>query len=202
MHHEDTSMSLHQLPRSSLIISHRGIRLALCAVLLAGLTALAKAQYAEAAVNSDAYSSSTTPVPPAPRASASPVGVRLSEWKLELSQLTVPTGEVVITVTNGGTMPHGFEIEGQGVEKEIEPIKVGATSTLRLTLPPGTYEVYCPIGSGAHEEMGMIAHLEVLGSVNLERLVTDMKQGGYVICSATARPIPTRLIPIRFIRPT
>ena len=174
-------MSLHQLPRSSLIISHRGIRLALCAVLLAGLTALAKAQYAEAAVNSEAYSSSTTPVPPAPRASASPVGVRLSEWKLELSQLTVPTGEVEITVTNGGTIPHGFEIEGQGLEKEVDPIKVGATSTLRLTLPPGTYEVYCPIGSGAHEEMGMIAHLEVLGSVNLERLVTDMKQGGYVI---------------------
>jgi broad specificity phosphatase PhoE len=29
--------------------------------------------------------------------------------------------------------------------------------------------------------MGMIAHLEVLGSVNLDRLVSEMKKGGYVI---------------------
>ena len=29
--------------------------------------------------------------------------------------------------------------------------------------------------------MGMIAHLEVLGSVDVSKLVTAMKQGGYVI---------------------
>ncbi|HMG95478.1 MAG TPA: histidine phosphatase family protein, partial [Gemmatimonadaceae bacterium] len=55
------------------------------------------------------------------------------------------------------------------------------TSKFRLSLPPGTYELYCPIGDGAHEKMGMIAHIEVIGSVNLEQLVTDMKKGGYVI---------------------
>lgn len=119
--------------------------------------------------------------PPTRRDSASRVNVRLSEWKLELSQLTVHTGEVEFSVTNGGTMPHAFEIEGQGLEKDLEPIKVGATSKLRLTLPPGSYEVYCPIDSGAHKRMGMIAHIEVLGSVDLGRLVTAMKQGGYVI---------------------
>jgi phosphohistidine phosphatase SixA len=105
----------------------------------------------------------------------------LSEWKLEPSRLTVPTGDVEFTVTNRGTMLHAFEVEGQGLEKDLEPIKIGATSTLRLTLPPGSYELYCPIGDGAHKGMGMIAHLEVLGSVNLDRLVTDMKKGGYVI---------------------
>ena len=115
------------------------------------------------------------------RERASSVSVRLSEWKLELSQLTVPTGEVEFSVTNGGTTLHAFEIEGQGLEKDLEPIKVGATSTLRLTLPPGTYEVYCPVDSGAHKKMGMIAHIEVLGSVDLGKLVTAMKQGGYVI---------------------
>ncbi len=78
-------------------------------------------------------------------------------------------------------MPHAFEVEGQGLEKDLEPIKVGATSTLRLNLPPGSYELYCPIESGAHEKMGMVAHIEVLGSVDLGRLVTAMKQGGYVI---------------------
>src|SRR4029077_11023806 len=174
-------MRLHQLTPSSPMISHFRAGLLLSAVLLAGSGAPANAQYA--GVMTYLGSNITTPPvkPPATSATASPVAVRLSEWKLELSQLTVPTGEVEITVKNGGTMPHALEIEGQGIEKELEPIKAGATSKLRLNLPPGSYELYCPIGDGAHEQMGMIAYIEVLGSVNMERLVTDMKQGGYVI---------------------
>jgi phosphohistidine phosphatase SixA/plastocyanin len=174
-------MSLYELIHSSPITRYRRIGPALCVVLLTGVAAGAKGQDAEAATNSGGYSSSATMMPPARRGGASPVGVRLSEWKLDLARLTVPTGEVEFSVTNGGTMPHAFEIEGQGLEKELEPIKAGATETLRLTLPPGTYELYCPIDSGEHEKMGMIAHLEVLGSVDLSRLVIAMKQGGYVI---------------------
>ncbi len=143
------------------------IHLALCALLLTSIAGGTIVSDAEAETKS--------------RERASSVSVRLSEWKLELSQLTVPTGEVEFSVTNGGTTLHAFEIEGQGLEKYLEPIKVGATSTLRLTLPPGTYEVHCPVDSGAHEKMGMIAHIEVLGSVDLGKLVSAMKQGGYVI---------------------
>ena len=148
-------------------MSFRRRHLALCAVLLTSIAACTKVHDAGAATKS--------------RDGASLVRVRLSEWKLELSQLTVPTGEVEISVTNGGTMLHAFEIEGQGLEKELEPLNSGATTTLQLSLPPGTYELYCPIDSGAHKKMGMIAHLEVLGSVDVGKLVTAMKQGGYVI---------------------
>src|ERR1700681_238856 len=169
-HREDPSMSLRQLTRSTLITLHSGIAPALCAVLLTGIAACAKGQDAEAAANSGAYSDSVAGAPATQREDASPVSVRLSEWKLELSRLTVPTGEVEFTVTNGGTMLHAFEVEGQGLEKDLEPIKVGATSTLRLTLPPGSYELYCPIDNGAHKKMGMIAHLEVLGSVDVGKL--------------------------------
>lgn len=174
-------MRLHQLTLSSPMTSHRGIGFLLSAIILAGFSAPANAQYAGVTTYLGSYSSTAPTKPPARRAIASPVAVRLSEWKLELSQLTVPTGEVEISVKNGGTMPHALEIEGQGIEKELEPINAGATSKLRLNLPPGTYELYCPIGDGAHEKMGMIAHIEVIGSVNLEQLVTDMKKGGYVI---------------------
>jgi phosphohistidine phosphatase SixA/plastocyanin len=175
-------MSLRQLSRPGLITEHRRIGLVLCFVLLAGIAGCSKDQYAEAAASAvGAQPDSAGAMPASQREGASSVSVRLSEWKLELSQLTVPTGEIEFTVMNGGTMLHAFEIEGQGLEKELEPIKIGATSTLRLTLPPGTYEVYCPIDSGAHKKMGMIAHLEVIGSVDLNRLVTVMKQGGYVI---------------------
>jgi phosphohistidine phosphatase SixA/uncharacterized cupredoxin-like copper-binding protein len=142
------------------------IRFALCGLLLTS-AACSKVYDAGAATKS--------------RDGAPLVSVRLSEWKLELSQLTVPTGEVEISVTNGGTMLHAFEIEGQGLEKELEPLNSGATATLQLSLPPGSYELYCPIDSGTHKRMGMIAHLEVLGSVDIGRLVNVMKQGGYVV---------------------
>jgi phosphohistidine phosphatase SixA/plastocyanin len=174
-------MSLRQLTRSAPISRHSRIGFALCAALLIAIAGCTKNSDAQAGANSDTYSNSPAVTPSTQGEGASPVNVRLSEWKLELSRLTVPTGEVEFTVTNGGTMLHAFEVEGQGLEKDLEPIKVGATSTLRLTLPPGTYSLYCPIDSGAHKRMGMIAHIEVLGSVDLGRLVTALKQGGYVI---------------------
>ena len=114
-------------------------------------------------------------------AGATRVNVRLSEWKLELSRLTVPTGDIAFTVTNGGSMAHEFEVEGQGLEKALPSIRVGATSTLRLNLPPGSYEVYCPVGNDAHKAMGMVAHIEVTGAVDMSKLTADLRQGGYVI---------------------
>ncbi len=100
------------------------------------------------------------PYPNAP----SQVNVRLSEWKVELSQQTIATGAVRFAVTNAGSIPHGFEVEGQGIEKEIETIQPGATDTLTLTLKPGTYEVYCPVGEDSHKKLGMETHLKVAGA--------------------------------------
>ncbi len=78
-------------------------------------------------------------------------------------------------------MLHAFEVEGQGMEKKLAPLEAGTTGTLRLTLPPGSYELYCPIGEDAHKKMGMIAHLEVLGEVDMKALISGLKQGGYVV---------------------
>lgn len=111
----------------------------------------------------------------------SAVRVQLSEWKLDVSRLVVPTGDIEFTVKNAGSIVHAFEIEGQGLERELPPIRVGASSTLRLTLPPGTYELYCPIDNGAHKKMGMVAHIEVTGTVDMDKLIAGLRQGGYVI---------------------
>ena len=89
------------------------------------------------------------------------INVTLSEWKVELSQPNVAAGPVTFTVTNTGQIPHGIEIEGHGVEREIELIQPGANGTLTLTLKPGTYEVYCPVGEGSHKKLGMEARLVV-----------------------------------------
>jgi plastocyanin len=89
------------------------------------------------------------------------VNVQLSEWKVELSQQTVAAGPVTFVVTNGGQIPHALEVEGEGIEKEIETIQPGATDTLTVTLKAGRYDVYCPVGAGSHKKLGMDARLVV-----------------------------------------
>jgi plastocyanin len=91
------------------------------------------------------------------------VGATLSEWKIELSQSTVAAGAVTFTVANKGSIPHGFEIEGKGIEKEIDLIQPGSSASLTLSLKPGAYEVYCPVGRDSHKKLGMETHLTVVG---------------------------------------
>ena len=100
----------------------------------------------------------------APSAPAAPVSAKLSEWTVQLSQGTVRTGPISFTVTNSGTVPHGFEVEGPGIEQETPLIQPGDSAALTLMLRPGTYEVYCPVGRGSHQMLGMKAHLKVVSA--------------------------------------
>src|SRR5213080_2933574 len=95
---------------------------------------------------------------------AAQVSVKLSEWNVGLSQASIAAGPVTFVVTNAGSIPHGFEVEGEGIEQEIETIQPGASDTLSLSLKPGSYEVYCPVGADSHKKLGMETHLKVVGS--------------------------------------
>src|SRR5256885_8421518 len=97
---------------------------------------------------------------------ASQVSVKLSEWNVGLSQASIAAGPVSFVITNAGSIPHGFEVEGQGIEQEIETIQPGASDTLTLTLKPGSYEVYCPVGSDSHKKLGMDTHLKVVSATS------------------------------------
>jgi plastocyanin len=101
---------------------------------------------------------------PIRRDKSAAISARLSEWTIQLSEATVPTGQVTFTVTNGGSIPHALEVKGNGTEKATPLIQPGASATLTLTLKPGTYEVYCPVGENSHKKLGMETHLKVVGA--------------------------------------
>src|SRR6266567_4649031 len=103
---------------------------------------------------------------PAHRAPGDPAAVsaKLSEWKVELSKRTIAAGTVTFTIANVGSIPHAFEVEGQGIEQETAVIQPGSSTTLTLTLKPGSYEVYCPVGEDSHKRLGMETDLKVVGA--------------------------------------
>jgi hypothetical protein len=89
------------------------------------------------------------------------VKVSLSEWRIQLTPARIPAGPVTFEVSNVGTIPHAFEIEGRGLEQSTPQIQQGATTTLKLDLRPGSYEAYCPVGKGSHKMLGMLSRLTV-----------------------------------------
>ena len=112
------------------------------------------------------------------------VTAKMSEWKITLSQETIPAGTVAFTATNAGTIPHAFEVEGQGMEKKTDVIQPGSSATITLTLKPGTYEVYCPVGEDSHKKLGMVTHLRVVRA-------TGSAPSGYSASRSTSGPSAT-----------
>ena len=103
--------------------------------------------------------------PASSKASAEPtsmertVEVRLTEYKIEMP-LQLSAGRTLFKVTNVGDMFHRFEIEGKGIEEEIESgIDAGQTKTLKVDLKPGAYEVYCSVHG--HKKAGMSLKVQV-----------------------------------------
>jgi plastocyanin len=111
------------------------------------------------------------------------VAASLSEWKIQLSQARVGRGSVKFTVTNSGSIPHALEVEGQGIEQQTALIQPGTSATLILTLSPGEYEIYCPVGEDSHKKLGMSTHLTVTDEKTSDPPVQkiSVKGGGPVI---------------------
>lgn len=95
----------------------------------------------------------------ATKVEANEVEVVLSEFKIEMED-SISAGETTFVIRNAGTVEHGFEIEGNGIEKMLETnLAPGAEQTLTVNLEPGTYEIYCPVED--HDERGMSLQLTV-----------------------------------------
>lgn len=77
------------------------------------------------------------------------------------STLASRSGEVTIALDNpsGNELPHGVEVEGNGVEKKSQVITPGSTTSVSAKLAPGRYTFYCPVAN--HRQLGMEGTLTV-----------------------------------------
>jgi nitrite reductase (NO-forming) len=74
------------------------------------------------------------------------------------AELTIPSGtDVPLRFVNNGMAPHNFTIDDPAVfSGDLGP---GASTTLVVNLPAGTYEYYCSIPG--HRQAGMVGTLTV-----------------------------------------
>jgi len=99
------------------------------------------------------------PAEPGSGKGAATVEVTLSEYAVEMPH-TLPAGPTAFLVHNEGKKTHSFKIEGPGIDAILsKPVQPRATDKLEVTLQPGEYKIYCPIGS--HEAKGMTLKLAV-----------------------------------------
>jgi uncharacterized cupredoxin-like copper-binding protein len=67
--------------------------------------------------------------------------------------------EIIFTNPKGSKIPHGFSLEGNGIDKDGKVIQGGKTADLTVTLKKGKYTFYCPVPG--HEMAGMKGTLTV-----------------------------------------
>jgi uncharacterized cupredoxin-like copper-binding protein len=79
--------------------------------------------------------------------------------KFNKKVLSTKSGAVTINMKNPASIPHGIAVEGNGVDKDGQPVTSGGTSTVSVTLKPGKYTFYCPVDS--HKQAGMQGTLTV-----------------------------------------
>jgi plastocyanin len=78
--------------------------------------------------------------------------------KFDQSSLKAKAGKVTFKFSNPSSVPHAFEVEGNGVEDETETVTAGESS-VTVDLKPGEYTYYCPVGQ--HRQAGMEGKLTV-----------------------------------------
>ena len=91
------------------------------------------------------------------------IPVRLSEYRIEIPD-TVQQGQVVLAVTNAGTVPHSFRIRGHRGQVFTRTLAPGESVEVPIRLIVGEYLAYCGEKSGGteHRKEGMEHRVRVV----------------------------------------
>jgi plastocyanin len=88
------------------------------------------------------------------------VVIGAASFAYQPSTIPVPHGPVRFVVVNGAEIPHGFEVEGHGIEEKIDAIAPESSDSLTIEIhEPGEYTIYCPVED--HRQRGMTGTLTV-----------------------------------------
>lgn len=78
----------------------------------------------------------------------------LTEFKIALNTKTVSAGTYTIQVKNAGSLTRALTVDGPGVSNtSTGDMSPGSSKTITVTLKPGKYDVFCPVGN--HKMEGM-----------------------------------------------
>jgi uncharacterized cupredoxin-like copper-binding protein len=111
--------------------------------------------------SNESSNASTTGTAAAATGPGGTVALAAADYKFNPSDPTVKSGEVTFNLKNDGQTAHSLEIEDvNGQDQELEgDVSPGQSGTLRVNLPPGKYEFYCPVSN--HKELGMEGEITV-----------------------------------------
>jgi uncharacterized cupredoxin-like copper-binding protein len=109
------------------------------------------------AAGSTMTGSSTTAASGVIKLTADPNGALAFDRKT----ITAKAGKVTLSMLNPAStgVPHAVAVEGNGVDQNGKTVDPGGTSTVSVTLKPGTYTYYCPVPG--HKQAGMVGTLTV-----------------------------------------
>lgn len=109
----------------------------------------------------DAGDSAASPAASSPTAQGTRVDAELTEFAITLGQETFAPGTYTFVAKELGEAPHALSIEGPGVETvSTDVLQPGdAAASVTVDLQPGTYTLWCPVGS--HRDQGMETSITV-----------------------------------------
>jgi plastocyanin len=81
------------------------------------------------------------------------------QLKFTASSASATAGQVTMKMKNASSVPHDIGVKGNGVNQVGPIVSNGGTSTVSLSLKPGTYTFFCSVDG--HEAAGMKGTLVV-----------------------------------------
>jgi uncharacterized cupredoxin-like copper-binding protein len=101
----------------------------------------------------------TAETKPTPKPKPETVAVTETEFKIALPSTQLKAGPVTFDVKNAGKIEHDLVVTGQGLTEGTPRFNGGQSRTLKVTLKPGTYELFCSVPG--HKEAGMDTKITV-----------------------------------------